>query len=344
VFDPDAWYDARSDSYYQISGGMQPALFKSKDMHEWKYLGDLLDRSNTMRYPEEDLSCPDFFSLGGDKSMLLFISHQLGAQYYIGTFAHDKFSPEQHGRMNWPGGTFFAPEQLRDGKGRNIIWGWVVERKPPYLRDYGWSGIMSLPRVVALGDDGNLRINPPEEIKTLRMEETRDEDIELAPDSVRALRAHGKSIELTLQIFGAEKSPVGIKVFASPDGREETLIFYDPLAKELVVDFSRSSVKGSVSYSSSIYPDSAFASPIAGFPKRVSRQRAPLKLKEGEPLELDIFLDRSVVEVFANGIQCITQVVYPELDNSTGAKVFSGKEKISVKKIRSWAMAETNPY
>lgn len=51
--------------------------------------------------------------------MLLFISHNLGTQYYIGTFGKGKYIVEQHGRMNWPGGTFFAPEQLVDDSGRN---------------------------------------------------------------------------------------------------------------------------------------------------------------------------------------------------------------------------------
>jgi beta-fructofuranosidase len=96
VFDPDAWNDKNSDSYYQISGGMKPGLFKSKDLHRWEYLGNVISGPNTMRYPFEDISCPEFFSLG-DKSMLLFISHALGAQYYIGTFANDKFTPEHHG-------------------------------------------------------------------------------------------------------------------------------------------------------------------------------------------------------------------------------------------------------
>jgi beta-fructofuranosidase len=69
-----------------------------------------------------------------------------------------------------------------------------------------------------------------------------------------------------------------------------------------------------------------------------------LELKRGEPLELNIFLDRSVIEVFANHIQCVTQVVYPELETSTGVKVFSGHEKVTVKNISAWTMAETNPY
>lgn len=338
-WDPDAWYDRNADCYYQISGQisgeMKPALFKSKDLHEWEYVGDLIDPSNIMRHQPEDMSAPEFFSLG-NKSMLLFTSHQLGAQYYIGTFANDRFSAEQHGRMNWPGGTFFTCEHLQDAKGRNIIWGWVVERKPAHLPVYGWSGILSVPRVVSLGDDGKVRINPAEQLKTIRVQETMEKDIELAPNSERALKAQGKSIELKLEISGAEKSPVGVKVFASPDGREETVIFYDPVKKELAVDFSKSSVKGPVAYPSVVFKA------LAGYPERVSEQRAPLELKEGEPLKLNIFLDRSVIEVFANGTQCVTQVVYPELVASTAVKVFSGDEAVIVKNIQSWTMAETN--
>jgi len=341
VFDPDAWFDEKSGYYYQISGGMNPALFKSKEMRTWIYLGDLIDKNNTMRNADEDLSCPDFFPLGNGKYMLLFISHHWGAQYYLGTFGNDHFAAEQHGRMNWPGGSFFAPEQLQDDKGRNIIWGWVFEHKPPHLPDYGWSGIMSLPRVVALGEDGKLRIHPADELKAARVKETRDEDIELAPGAERTLKAQGKSIELTLEISGAENYPVGVKVFASPDGREETTITFDPLEKKLAINFSKSSVRGPVTLPAAVYPPDAV---IAGYPPRVSEQRAPLELGKGEPLKLDIFLDRSVLEVFANGIQCLTQVVYPELTSSTAVKVFGGQERVTVKNIQSWTMAQTNAY
>ena len=48
--------------------------------------------------------------------------------------------------------------------------------------------------------------------------------------------------------------------------------------------------------------------------------------------------------MFANGRQAVTQVVYPELDTSTGVKVFSGDEAVTVKSIQSWTMAETNAY
>ena len=347
VFDPVAWYDKKVDSYYQISGGMKPALFKSKDMYRWKYLGDLIDPKNTQRNANEDLSCPDFFSLG-EKSMLLFISHTWGAQYYIGTFGNDKFSVEQHGRMNWPGGSFFAPEQLQDDKGRNIIWGWVVERKPPHLPDYGWSGIMSLPRVLSLGADDVLQIEPPKEIESLRLNEITEKEITLRPNTEHTLTPRGRSLELKLEVSGATTAPVGIKVFASPDGREETVITYDPRQKQLIVNFAKSSVRGPVSIKSSILaalaPEFAKGAEVTGFSEEVSEQKAPLELKPGEPLKLNIFIDRSVVEIFANGRQCVTQVVYPELQSSTALKVFTGNDAVQVKNIQSWTMAQTNAF
>ncbi|HEX5026147.1 MAG TPA: glycoside hydrolase family 32 protein, partial [Agriterribacter sp.] len=241
AWDPEGWYDKKAGYYYQISGGKTPALFKSKDMYKWEHLGRLLDSSKTMLYTSEDLSCPDFFSID-KKSMLLFISHNIGAQYYIGGFANDKFSIEQHGRMNWPGGTFFAPEQLQDDKSRNIIWGWVLERKPSDFKDYGWSGIMSLPRVLSLAKNGTLQINPPEEVKAIRLDEINEADIILPPNKEQLLKASGKSIELKVEIAGGTKSPYGVKVFCNPNGSEETVISYDPLKKQLVVNFSKSSV------------------------------------------------------------------------------------------------------
>lgn len=354
VFDPDAWYDEKAGYYYQITGGMKPGLFKSADMSDWKYIGDAISGKDWARQPVEDRSCPDFFSIG-KKSMLLFISHAFGAQYYIGTFANDRFTPERHGRMNWPGGTFFAAEQLRDSKGRNIIWGWIIQpndgvrgwRTLPNNgtarpRDYGWSGIMSMPRVLSLDDSGELQVNPPEEIRLIRLDEVRQGGIVLQANQETMLEANGKSIEVKIGIAGGARSPFGVKVFASPDGREETVIRYEPEQEQLVIDFVRSSVNGPVN----IEVISAQTKHDIFHPalERVAQQRAPLKLKKGEALELDIFLDRSVIEVFANGRQAMTQVVYPELESSTRVKVFGGTEAITVKSVQTWRMAETNAY
>ena len=339
AWDPEGWYDKDAGFYYQISGGNVAGLFKSKDMYKWEYLGDLIEKNKRMRYESEDLSCPDMFKIG-NKSMLLFISHNLGTQYYLGTFSNDKYSVEKHGRMNWPGGTFFAPEQLSDDKGRNIIWGWVLERKPKHFTNYGWSGIMSLPRVLSLSKQGELEINPPAEIKTLRLGGFKAANLSLKANSEKELEIKGNSMEIQIEIAGTLKSSYGIKVFCSPDGKEETIIKYDPVKKELVIDFIKSSINGPVKMAS----HSLLEPTIEGFPLTVTEQKAPFELRKEEVLKLDIFIDRSIIEVFANGRQCITQVVYPELETSKGVKIFSGDEAITVKKVEAWKMAETNAY
>jgi len=339
AWDPEGWYDRESDNYYQISGGEVAGFFKSKDMLEWEYLGDLIDQENRMRHDFEDLSCPDFFRIG-DKHMLLFISHNLGTQYYIGTFANDRYDVEDHGRMNWPGGTFFAPEQLVDEKGRNIIWGWVLERKPEHLAGFGWSGIMSMPRVLSLNQNGDLEINPPEEVKALRFNGTEEKDISIEAGSEKELSLKGKSLEILIEIDKGNASYCGVKVFCSPDGREETVVKYDPLAKELVIDFVRSSVNGPVQMRSNCMMEPQ----LEEYGETVTLQRAPFELKSGETLRLDIFIDRSIVEVFANGRQCMTQVVYPELTESKSVKIFSSTKGITVKSVQVWEMSSTNMY
>ena len=357
VWDPDAWYEEKADAYYQISGGMTPALFKSRDLSEWEYLGDVIADEDRKHEVFEDISCPDFFYLGDGKYMLLFISHPLGAQYYIGDFYDDKFRPEQHGRMSWPGGNFFAAEQLQDDNGRNIFWGWIM--KPDELKvflegkpvesPFGWSGIMSVPRVASLNEKGNLQITPAEELQSIRTNGVQEGKIVLPPNHEKTLQTSGRSIELKLEIKGGDTSAYGLKVFASPDGSEETVIRYEPETEELVINFSRSAASGpgEIAYFDGEEYDKSvpFWDQFAKlYKKTVSEQRAPLKLDKGETLKLNIFLDRSVIEVFANDRQVISQIVYPELETSTGVKIFSGDEKVTFKNIRSWKMAETNAY
>ncbi len=204
---------------------------------------------------------------------------------------------------------------------------------------------MSLPRVVSLNSMGGLQINPAEELRTIRLNEMAENDVALQPHQETTLRASGKSMELQLEFTGGRRSAFGVKVFASPDGREATIIRYEPDQEQLVIDFLKSSMRGPASIPVFNAEEYDASKPFfEQFTKEVSEQKAPLKIQKGETLKLDIFLDRSVIEVFANGRQAVTQVVYPELETSVGIRVFSEGEVIAVRNIQSWTMAETNPY
>ncbi|MDP7135132.1 MAG: GH32 C-terminal domain-containing protein, partial [Planctomycetota bacterium] len=66
---------------------------------------------------------------------------------------------------------------------------------------------------------------------------------------------------------------------------------------------------------------------------------APFDLEEGEALKLRILIDRSVVEVFANGRQCVALRVYPERSDSLGLSLRAQGQEALLKTLDAWQMA-----
>jgi len=312
------------DTCYAIFGGKRPAVAKSAALDgEWKYAGDLFAHGVEGVSLDEDVSCPDLFELGA-KHVLLCISHRLGCRYYVGEWRDEQFHPESHARMSWVDNSFFAPESLVDDRGRRIMWAWILDEPLFGARTrHGWSGTLSLPRVLSLGDDGLLRMDVPEEIEALRYGEVRKGPFVVPTDEEVPLDGvAGDSLELRLEMEGAKASRFGAKVCTSPDGQEETSVFYDAEEKLLKVDTRRSG------------PDDT--------PKAV--ESAPFELTPGERLKLRVFVDKSVVEVFANSRQAIARRIYPSRRDSIGVRVFSTGGDTRVHSLEAWKITPSNPY
>ena len=240
--------------------------------------------------------------------------------------------------MNWPGGTCFAPESLLDDSGRRIFWAWVMDRRErETAQASGWSGVMTLPRVLSLDEGGAVRIEPAEELETLRMNHRVDEDIHVGVDEVLALNdVSGDRMELDVEFQNEDADEFGVIVRRSPESEEQTALTYDVAAGLLRIDLSHSALDKSITYQQ-------FCIPPEGGNPQVHAQEAPLTLQPGEPLRLRIFLDRSIIEVFANGRQCMTQRVYPSRADSTGVALISRGGSVNVAKLDAWDMARTNP-
>ena len=344
-WDPHGWLE--DDTYHAIFGGKTPALFKADTLDDWRYVGPFMTREMPEVDDEhEDVSCPDFFPLG-NRHALLCISHERGARIYLGQWKDNQFHPEVHQRMNWPGGTCFAPESLLDDQGRRIMWAWVLDRREKlHIRDlsepppYGWSGTMTLPRVLSLDDDGTLRIEPVEELKRLRTGERKRSNITVAADESHRLDGiEGNTMELALTIDPGDAEAFGLKVCSSPDGKEETIIEYNPSAAQFTIDLEKSSLDKSIKH----YFYTMFWREGEENPE-VTKQVAPFELRPGEKLELRIFIDRSILEIFVNGRQCITQRIYPTREDSLGVELFSKGGAIKVLSLRAWDIAPTNPW
>lgn len=317
---PDSPVEEQGDRLY---------LFESEDLKTWTYKHVFYERNPEWTDRSEDNMCPSFLPLpsnaeGGPpsgKHLLLFISHNKGCQYYVGEYRDDRFYPDNHGRMTWVDNTYFAPEALMDGRGRQIMWAWLLDN-PPDEGQKGWSGVYGLPRSLWLGADGTLRMAPVSELEALRDREQTWNDLTVT-DGVpfRLEGVVGDSCELRLDIEGGNATRYGVKVRASSNGEEETRIYYDSDTKELVFDSTKGGTLG-----------------------RPAVERVPFALGENEPLNLRVFVDKAVVEVFANERQAIGRRVYPTREDSTGMALFTEEGEATFSSVTAWRMVATNPY
>ena len=60
--------------------------------------------------------------------------------------------------------------------------------------------------------------------------------------------------------------------------------------------------------------------------------------------DLDIFIDRSIIEIFVNSKVCLVQRVYPTRHDSTQFRLFSEDGRVKASKLVKWEMDATNPW
>ncbi|MCL6541076.1 MAG: glycoside hydrolase family 32 protein [Roseiflexus sp.] len=273
-------------------------LYRGRSLLEWEYLGLLCVGS--VGENDEMWECPDFFASGGRHVLVLSPLPLNQAVYLVGRYQANRFTPEVHGTVDGSA-DFYAPQSFVDQQGRRIMVGWLREARSETAQlNAGWSGAMSLPRLITLRADGRLRMTPAPEVETLRSAHITHAPHDLAPDTVAALdELHGDMIEIATTIDPGTARRVGITLLASPNREEETRVIYERLPGRLLIDRTRSGSGSSDSPS------------------------VALSLDPGEMLDLRIFVDRSIVEVFANGHACLTARVYPTRSDSDGVALFA---------------------
>ena len=339
VFDPCIWKEA--DGYYSISGTYQDGergvdavgvdhLFRSKDLAEWEYLGPLMEDA-FFAEPGEDAAVPNFWPIGNGRHMLLLFSHKRAGRYYIGKYDAEthRFAPETHGRMNygpWVVGSLHAPSAAIDDAGRYLgIFNVHTGRDADETDE-----LMTLPRHYWLDADNSLRMAPVRELETLRTDHRSIGATEIPANGEVALDGiGGDSVEIRATIEPGAAREVGLYVLKSPDGSERTRISLYPNdhrrfdTSSLQIDVSESSTRADV--------------------WARTAETGPLKLAPNEPLELRVFIDRSIIEVFANDRQCLTVRVYPGRDDSRGASLFARGGAARLASLDCWGMGSVWP-
>jgi beta-fructofuranosidase len=340
IFDPCIW--KQGEYYYIITAGRRPGpggkpmraeyLHRSKDLAHWQYLHQFIENDH-YGLVGDDGACPYFWPIGknNEKHILAHFSHMSGGKYMIGDYDTDrqKFVVTDGGDFNFgswgPCGTH-APSAFPDGKGGVIVIFNMNEGKPTR----GWNRIMSLPRRLTLRPKGffnPLNIEPAGNVESLRTDYVHIGPMQLLANKEVVLeKVRGNAMEIIADIPPQHNQTVELNVLRSPGGEEITRILcmrnrgYRKGGMPCVVslDTSRCSVASDV------------------------RQRPPetaqVEVGNKEPLRLRVFIDRSVVEVFVNDLQCISARVYPERKDSLGVSLRARGRQAELTSLDAWQM------
>ncbi len=285
-------------------------LFEAEDagLLKWRYRGPIYSRPRTeMHFCE----CPNFFPLG-DKFVLL-LSPYAPVEYTVGVFDPDRatFTPETTGVLdpgvgshNHRGEPLPAATDPRF-YASNILYDpqgncVLIGWVRGFKTNQGWSGCLALPRVLTLGPDGRPRQQPVPALQELRTQQLAALS-QVVDDTSQALPAQGDALEIQakLTLHGATRA--GLLLRAADDGSRGIAIDYD--GEHLHVG------------------------------------ETTIDFAAGPTIELQIFLDKSVLEVFVNGgEQAITQVYYGEPADQ-GIRLFAEGGKAAFDDVRVWQMA-----
>ena len=134
-------------------------------------------------------------------------------------------------------------------------------------------------------------------------------------------------MELELEMRPKGASDFGLKVRCAPDSSEETVVSLSSQSQTIAIDYRKTSLRDDLNYQ----------------PEH-SVQIAPLNFKQGDVVKLRVFLDHSVMEVFADDRRYLSQRIFPVHPNAQNVKLYSCGAPTLFRSLRAWQMGsmETN--
>ncbi len=164
----------------------------------------------------------------------------------------------------------------------------------------GWNGCLSLPRQLSFSSAGQLQQNPAPQLTQLRGKKTEQRNLELVGGKVIFALPPTNTLEISVELELTTATNLELQLQSgAKDGPSVGLHFN-------------------------------------GSELQALDAKAPLVLTQGK-LNLRIFVDRSVLEIFANGTVCITKVIAP-LDGNSTLEIHVDGGAAKVKRVQAWPM------
>jgi len=221
---------------------------------------------------------------------------------FLGRSRDHRFYPEPRQLIDYGQGSFYAPLLRKDAGGRVLAWGWLQEQRPVEVQlAAGWSGVMSLPRVLSL-EAGKLEQRFAPELISLRdycLQEVQDE-----PEAQLALSTSQLELTLTLTNEDARQSVLELRF-----GDEHLTLTLDWQTKVVAVVDPRAPL------------------PIQFLP-------IPKLMRN---LELHLYLDGSTLELIANTSASLSTRLYPQQVLSD-LRIFSRAGGANISHLGVWQL------
>jgi len=299
-------------------------LYQSKNLLQWSLLSEFGPAGDVTGIWE----CPDLFQVpvaGEPNKKKWVITNSIGAtmQYFVGEFDGATFTNEN------PAGGIFRPDEGPDfyaGIAYNNLpaaqkpvmiawannWGYAndIPTKP-------WKSAMTMPREMALKKEDDawiMLVKPVDNIEKLKKEKLVDESV-LVTDK-KEYDTLGLQLEIEADI--QPSAMCGIRVAVGNGHYAE--IGYDSTTQKLYIDRSHSTNQ---SFNKNF--------------EKLAHFETPLKMIDGH-IKLRIYVDNSVIEVFANGGEAaMTMQVFPAEDENK-AMLFSNNGTATFSNVKIWRM------
>jgi beta-fructofuranosidase len=129
---------------------------------------------------------------------------------------------------------------------------------------------------------------------------------------------------------------IKLDVLRSPGKEEYTLILFHDGRGNRHREWGRLDPRAR-RFDSALTTDSSMASTLPDIRTRPPESGA-FRMQMNELLDLRVFIDRSVVEVFENGKQCVAMRVYPGREDSLGVSLRALGNDAELKLLNAWQM------
>jgi beta-fructofuranosidase len=333
--------------------GAQLHLYQSDDLLEWKAVSNILNVEDNSRVSSrsevrfgKNFECASFFTLGQKDYLIVGVEEDVHSKRHNGHYNiwlcgklvlenHlPKFKITSHGLLDH--GVLYAAHIFRDADNRLLQLGWADETASKrVVKRQGWAGCLTHPREiyqiskpaaeVAEAEDmwevheqtgmmTTLGIRPAPQLRSLRPEHRLG-----SLKDFKTIHSTNHEIEATFRhLTGNEK--LSFNVRESPNSAEVTKIFFDLPESLITVDRSHSSLENlGASFSES----------------------GRFWLQAEEDLHIRIFVDESIVEVFANDQFALSSRIYPSLETSQGVSYDFGSFDEQNVEFQCWERLKT---